>query len=135
MPAAVRYFGYLAKSKPADLAIWHQCFSACHVLLLPTRAECFGVVFAEAAAFALPSISTRVGGVPDAVADGLSGVLFDRDDGPASYCNVLQRLAGDLDHYQALARSAYQHYLNKLNWHTTAAQFSEHLLARLRAGT
>src|SRR5207244_8460854 len=41
--------------------------------------EGFGLVTLEAALFGVPSVSTRVGGVPEAVVDGETGLLADPD--------------------------------------------------------
>ena len=46
------------------------------VLDLPGDVEGFGMVAIEAAARGLPTIAYSVGGVPDAVSDGISGVLI-----------------------------------------------------------
>jgi glycosyltransferase involved in cell wall biosynthesis len=133
VPAGVKCFGYLDKSHVDDLATWRRCFRECHALLMPTRAECFGVVFAEAAAFGLPSIATRIGGVADAVGDQVSGFLFAPDEGPDPYVDTLQRLASDHGYYRQTAMSAYRHYVTALNWRTAAAKFTELLLTRLEA--
>jgi colanic acid/amylovoran biosynthesis glycosyltransferase len=42
--------------------------------------EAFGIVFIEASAVGLPVISTRHGGIPEAVQDGISGLLVDERD-------------------------------------------------------
>jgi phosphatidylinositol alpha-1,6-mannosyltransferase len=60
----------------------HRLFAACDLFLLPGRevegsAEGFGVVFLEAALAGKPAIGGRVGGVPEAIADGESGLLVD----------------------------------------------------------
>jgi phosphatidylinositol alpha-1,6-mannosyltransferase len=44
------------------------------------RAEGFGLVLLEAAANGLPCIATRVDAIPEVVADGVSGLLFDDGD-------------------------------------------------------
>jgi glycosyltransferase involved in cell wall biosynthesis len=130
-PVGVRCFGHLDKSRADDLAMWRECFSKTHVLLVPTRAECFGVVFAEAAAFALPSIATDVGGVSDAVADGRSGFLFSLEKEPIAYADLLQRLALDRAYYQTVALNAFRHYETTLNWQVAARSFTNSLLRRL----
>ena len=132
-PPAVTCFGLLDKSNPVQLATWRNCFAKSHVLVVPTRAECFGVVFSEAAAFALPSVAAAIGGVPDAVADGTSGFLFDSNDSAVWYVDVLQHLANDRVFYYDAAMRAYGHYCSTLNWGTAAARFTELLLQRLKA--
>ena len=43
----------------------------------PPDVEGFGLVFLEAAAFGLPSVGGRSGGIPDAIDEGKSGWLVD----------------------------------------------------------
>jgi len=57
-----------------------QLYAACDVLVLPVLeldydVEGFGMVALEAAAAGKPVVATRVGGVPDAIEDGKSGIL------------------------------------------------------------
>ncbi|HXG50602.1 MAG TPA: glycosyltransferase family 4 protein [candidate division Zixibacteria bacterium] len=59
-----------------------RLFRACDLVILPAismngDAEGFGIVLLEAAAAGKPAIATRVGGIPDAVADGETGLLVD----------------------------------------------------------
>jgi glycosyltransferase involved in cell wall biosynthesis len=57
---------------------------------LPTEeAEGFGLACAEAQAMALPVVATRVGGIPEVVADGESGLLVhERDQAALAGCIV-----------------------------------------------
>ena len=51
-------------------------YAACDVFALPSEMEGFGLVYVEAAFHGVPSIGTNVGGIPDAIADGETGVLI-----------------------------------------------------------
>ena len=48
------------------------------VLLLPTRADCSSIATLEAAACGVPSIVTRMAGIPDLVEDNVSGILLEQ---------------------------------------------------------
>src|SRR5690606_18024107 len=50
------------------------------VLVIPSRHEGMGRVTAEAMAAAKPVAGARTGGIPEIVADGETGLLFDGDD-------------------------------------------------------
>lgn len=52
--------------------------------------EGFGMVYAEAAATGLPSIGTNIGGIPEVIENGVTGVLLD-DVSPAGIADGLRR--------------------------------------------
>lgn len=126
-PAGVRCFGHLNKSLPEDAAKLHQCLLDCHLFFMPSRAECFGVVFAEAAAYAMPSLATRAGGIPDAVADGISGFLFDHNSSPEVYAEMLMKFTKDTAFLMKFSMQAYHFHCSTLNWKSGAAKFTETL--------
>lgn len=58
-------------------------YAAADVFALPSRMEGFGLVYVEAAFHGVPSIGANVGGVPDVIADGETGLLVPQGDVPA----------------------------------------------------
>ena len=64
------------------------------VVVVPSRREGYGVVAREAMAYGRPVVATAVGGLVDAVEDGVTGVLV--PPGDATRCGrALERLLGD----------------------------------------
>jgi glycosyltransferase involved in cell wall biosynthesis len=59
------------------------------VFVLPTRGDNLPVVILEAMANAVPVVATRVGGIPELVVDGESGVLVPPDD-PAAIARACE---------------------------------------------
>ena len=53
----------------------HQLLGACDVLALPSRVDAFGIVLAEAGLHGKPVIGADAGGIPEVVAEGVSGLL------------------------------------------------------------
>ncbi len=53
----VESHGFLSKKNPADTRRLREILASSHFLMVPSLAECFGLVFAEASAFALPSVA------------------------------------------------------------------------------
>jgi N-acetyl-alpha-D-glucosaminyl L-malate synthase BshA len=50
------------------------------ILLMPSELESFGLAAREAMACKVPSIATRVGGVPELIDDGVTGLLYEVGD-------------------------------------------------------
>ncbi|HZO97815.1 MAG TPA: glycosyltransferase [Gaiellaceae bacterium] len=70
------------------------------VVCVPSRREGYGMVAREAMAYGRPVVATRVGGLADAVEDGVTGLLVESGDAAALRAAV-ERLLGD----RALAAS------------------------------
>ena len=94
----------------------HACFvgftnkpedyiSAADVFCLPSYREGFGTVIIEAAAAGLPAIASRIYGVTDAVAEGITGVLHAPHDIGAIRAAIVS-LAADRKRCEEMGRAA-----------------------------
>ena len=73
--AKLRHVPY--QNSPGALARYYQ---AADLYLHPAKAEVFGLVIAEAMACGLPVVASAVGGIPEAVVDGQTGILVSQGD-------------------------------------------------------
>lgn len=125
LPPYVDVTPFVPKTSPEGRALLNNAMREAHFLLLPTLAECFGIVFAEASAHGVPSITHAVGGVPTAVHEGQNGHLF-AVDGPASLmADRIATLFADRQAYQDLAMGSYAAYGERLNWRVNGARLAE----------
>jgi glycosyltransferase involved in cell wall biosynthesis len=81
VPAGDGVFVY-PRMKPNSAELM-SLYADADVFAFPTRADCFGVVLAEAMAAALPIVTTRVAAIPEAVKEGESGFIIEVDDADA----------------------------------------------------
>jgi glycosyltransferase involved in cell wall biosynthesis len=75
------------------------------LFVLPTHQEALGTAFMEAGAMGLPTVATRVDGVPEVVADGVTGLLVPVNDSPAIARAIIELLA-DPARRQAMGTAA-----------------------------
>jgi glycosyltransferase involved in cell wall biosynthesis len=112
--------GLLYQSDPEQSARLADLFLRSHFLIVPTLAECFGIVFAEAQAFALPPVSRAVHAVPSIIREGITGLLFPPDAGPEPYAERMLALIAQPDTYRQMAVAARDWYEQTLTWDRTA---------------
>ncbi|MDD5258605.1 MAG: glycosyltransferase family 4 protein [bacterium] len=98
-----------------------QLYSLCDVFIMLTRQtnkqeiEGFGLVFLEANMYKKPVVAGYVGGVPDAVADGVSGLLVDPLDLAAATL-AIEKLLDNEDLARRLGEQGYQRAVKEFAW-------------------
>ncbi len=71
-----------------------ELFQANDIYLFPSLYEPFSLTLIHALACGIPTVASRVGGNPEIVQDGRSGLLFDKGD-PQDLADAVRRLARD----------------------------------------
>lgn len=124
----VRFLGSVPYDRVPDL------FSAADVFALVPResrpdVEGFGLVYLEASACGIPVIGARSGGIPDAVIDGVTGLLVHPDD-PEGLAAAIEHLLGHENIALTLGEAGRRHVLEFANWDRMVdrlvAAFDEH---------
>ena len=116
---------YLDKNKKEDFQQLHKIFLQTDFLLLPTRAECAGVVFSEASAYGIPSISTDTGGVSTYLKNGINGYVLPVVAGADEYSEKIVSLLTDKKGFGDLKHSSRKYYEENLNWDLWGRQFQQ----------
>jgi N-acetyl-alpha-D-glucosaminyl L-malate synthase BshA len=83
----------------------HELLPLADILLMPSELESFGLAALEAMACKVPSIATRVGGVPELIDDGVTGLLYDVGDVDGMALGVLSLLK-DRERLEAMREAA-----------------------------
>ena len=121
---------YLNKNDGEQRKRLDQLYRDADFFLLPTRADCYGIVFCEAAAHGVPSIAPATGGVPYAIRDGESGILLPPNATEADYATVISEAFANPDRLARLRRSSRDAFEARLNWRTWGQRVS-HLIQAL----
>jgi glycosyltransferase involved in cell wall biosynthesis len=107
---------FLDKSRKNDSARLEGLFLEADFLIAPSRAECAGIVFCEASAFALPSIASDTGGIAGHVENEINGMRLPEEDTGEGYARTIRDLWDNPDRCAALRRSSRRKYESDLNW-------------------
>jgi len=124
---------FLDKSLSADVETLRKILNKTHFFILPTRFECFGIVFCEASAYGIPSLATNVCGVPQVINDGKNGFLFAENAEPKDYAEKIKFLFEDKAMYSEMRLSTRKEYDNRLNWRIWTEKVNSILMDCLQA--
>jgi glycosyltransferase involved in cell wall biosynthesis len=95
------------------------------ILCLPSFTEGSPNVIKEAMACGLPVVASRVGGVPDLVREGETGLLFEAGDA-SQLRSCLAKLVADGYLRQKMGAAAREHILvSGMTWDDTAKDFED----------
>ena len=103
---------------PASRDVVADYYRAADLTVVPSYSESFGLVALESQAAGTPVVAAAVGGLPTAVADGVSGVLVDGHD-PEVWAKVIGDLLRSPRARRELAAGARPH-ANQFSWERTA---------------
>ncbi|HEY3976816.1 MAG TPA: glycogen synthase [Streptosporangiaceae bacterium] len=101
-----------------------QILSHATVFACPSLYEPLGIVNLEAMACGTAVVGSRVGGIPEVVADGRTGLLVPPGD-PGALAAALNELLGDPGRAAALGRAGRNRALAEFSWAQIAAQTAE----------
>jgi D-inositol-3-phosphate glycosyltransferase len=105
---------FVPPTSRAELVKWFQAASVC---VVPSYSESFGLVAIEAQACGTPVIAARVGGLPTAVRDGISGVLVDGHEAETWASHIMSVVSNE-DLRSKLAKGAIAH-ASHFGWEDT----------------
>ena len=114
--------GFLNKNNPESYKKYIECWKKSHLLLLPTQAECAGIVFCEAAGFGIPAYTYLTGGTGNYVVDGVNGRTF----APKTQASAIaKKMKEDIDtgNFKRFHEGALELYETKLSWTAWSKRF------------
>ncbi len=105
-----------------------ELYRQASVLVLPTMYDMSPHVLREALGYALPCVTTTVGGIPEIVQDGVDSVLVAPGDG-AGLAAALVKLLRDPALARDMGAAGRDRVLRDLTWERVAERMTPHLLA------
>jgi glycosyltransferase involved in cell wall biosynthesis len=125
LPSFVKALGFIDGNTPSGRERIVGLMRSSHLLIMPSRRETYGNVFAEASSVGLPCIGSRAGGIPTVVREGINGATFAEGQPLKEYADYIIALMGEPERYHRLALSANRFYRERLHWNVAGAEVRE----------
>ncbi len=117
---AIEVVPYLDKNDPDQFRALTEVLLRSDFLILPTRAECYGIVFCEAGAFGLPVAAADTGGVSAIVRDGENGFLLPLQARGEGYAERIAGVWRDDALYRKMVEQSRFLFESTYNWDSWA---------------
>lgn len=128
-PKEVKVIGFLDKGKPEEQQELYRLYKEASFFIMPTKAECVGMSFIEAASFGLPAVGTDVGGVPEAVYHNETGFIITKENTAVMVAEWISKNWENKSEYRRLSKNALARYQTRMNWN----RWGERVLEIIRA--
>lgn len=112
----IKYHPFIDKNLQEGVDKLNDLYEQATFFLLPTKAECFAVVFAEAGSHALPVITSNVGGSASAIKNGYNGYCLDLNNFSSVAADKIFNLIKSPEVYKQYSYNAYENFEKELNW-------------------
>lgn len=112
---SVKFVGRLNKDNEEQYERMIKYFQESDLFLLPTLAECAGIVFSEAAMYGLPTFTHNTGGVMSYVEDGVTGRGLQLGSTGEDFANAILDMLNK-NQYDQWSKNARRKYEKELNW-------------------
>ena len=112
------FHGFVNKGTHEGRCNFDRIMTNAAFLFVPTRQDCYGMVFPEANSYGVPVITTRTGGVPDVVHEGINGHLLPIEASAEAYADLIWAIWSDRRRYDSLRKSSRSRFDQALNWNS-----------------
>ena len=112
----VNVYGVLHKDVREEKNMLEDLWRCADIFILPTTAECAGLVFCEASAFGIPSVTYSTGGVPDYVRNGENGICLPLGAEAEDFADAIEELVLSPEKLQQMKKRAEEIFVEDLNW-------------------
>jgi len=119
---------FLNKNLEKDREIFDTLLCESHILFVPTRADCTPIVFCEASAYGITTITTDTGGVTSIIENDINGYALSIEAKPKDYAEKISALIENSEILKRLSNSSREKYDKELNWNVWGQRMKEILV-------
>lgn len=121
----IKIYGFLNRNVPEQAQKMIHLREQADIFILPTKAECAGIVFCESSAYGIPSITFDTGGIGDYVINGENGYRLPMGSTPDDFASKIMEVLADKGKLSYMQTKAAQMYQDRMNWDALGDMFKE----------
>lgn len=111
----IHIHGFIDKNTKEGMKRFTHIVDSCQISILPTKAECAGIAFAEASSRGIPTITYDTGGVGTYITSS-NGILLKPEAPCEDFVSAIISLVQNKETYTKLCKSTYKTFIEKYTW-------------------
>ena len=115
----VKFYGFLNRNVKEERELLDHLRELSDFFILPTHAECAGIVFCEACAYGIPSITFDTGGVGTYVKNDINGYRLPINSTAEDFAKKIIEYAHNPEKVEEMKNNARHMYESDFNWMMT----------------
>ena len=119
--------GFLRKHIASEHSKLVELFRTSGFLFVPSRQEAFGMIFAEANSYGLPSVSCDVGGIGQSLTHGHNAILLGPTATAQAFADEMHKVGANATAHMAMAQNARRVYEAHPGWDAWADAMVSHI--------
>lgn len=112
----IKVYGFLNRNIPEEQKQMISLREKADLFILPTKAECAGIVFCESSAYGIPSLTYDTGGIGSYVVDGENGYRLPIESTAKDFASKIIQIFNDESKLQYMRKRAVEMYREDMNW-------------------
>lgn len=121
----IHIYGFINRNVPSQRKVLDNLREISDIFILPTQAECAGIVFCESSAYGIPSITFDTGGVGDYVINGINGYRLPLNATPHDFASKIMEMVNNGNLLNKMKEESRKLYENDLNWNTFGEKLTQ----------
>jgi glycosyltransferase involved in cell wall biosynthesis len=112
----IHVYNFLNKNSKNDRIIFEKLLLKADIFFMPSREECYGIVFCESNAYGIPCLSSDTGGISTIIKNGINGYLLPENSPSIIYTEKIINIIKDKKTFMELRNKTRKRYDESLNW-------------------
>lgn len=122
-PSYIHFAGKFNKNNLNELKKMQEYYMNGDIFVLPTIAECAGIVFSEASMYGLPIITHDTGGISSYVENNKTGKLLPISSTAEDFAKAILEILNN-NKYQEMSNNSREKFEKNLNWNVWLEKFN-----------
>lgn len=122
----IDFRGFLNKNDPKQYEELKSIYKSSDIFLLPTKAECSGIVFCESSVYGLPVVTYDTGGVGSYVVNGVNGYRLPEGSPAEAFSAKIEEIVRNGE-IPSLSAGALKYGHETLTWANWTKWFKKHI--------